>query len=253
MQKIINSKWLVKRNSIDKPFRLYVFPYAGGNVTTFMRWQTLLHPEIELVGIQLPGRGSHYPANLFYEMEALIEAIIPLFQHNAKPFAFFGHSMGGLLAYQICQRLSIKPQALIISGCKGISLFKAPTKTVLSDNEVINRLRSYGGTPEGVLNDPDLMALFLPAIKADFTIVENFNWHPAPPERIPILLLAGDKDFAHHRDKALSWRNQTTQETIYREFPGGHFFINENVRMLLTEINSYLATIFKLPTEVASV
>ncbi|RLM17219.1 thioesterase II family protein, partial [Brenneria goodwinii] len=235
MEKINKSKWLVYKKNIDKSYRLYFFPYSGGNVSSFIKWQDLLHPDVELYGIQLPGHGSHYPEKLYYDMEKLITAMIPLFQCIDKPFAFWGHSLGGLLSYQVCQRLQKKPEFLIISGCKSISKFCATGRKNFSDDEIIDILKRYGGTPKEVLKNSELLSLYIPIIRADFQLIENFHWVRQPPISIPMLLLSGKEDIDNNREKALAWGAETTREITYREFPGGHFFINNNEQ----EIASY--------------
>ncbi|RZT99030.1 surfactin synthase thioesterase subunit [Advenella incenata] len=244
MNAIDFKKWFVCRNGNERPYQLYMFPYAGGNVASFMNWQKDIAKQFDLIGVQLPGRGSHYSAAFSDDIQILVREMVPLFAGASKPFAFFGHSLGGLLSFLVCRQLYIEghqvPNCLIISGCKAPEKFSSNTKEELTDAALIAMLREYGGTPEQVLKDNDMMELFIPTIKADLSLVDSFSYQRSEKINVPILVLSGVDDEAHDYSKAFEWVTETIATVEFNEFPGGHFFINNNKDEMFSIINAYL-------------
>ncbi|MCC4597100.1 alpha/beta fold hydrolase [Xanthomonas campestris pv. phormiicola] len=235
--------WLVRASPERRPRTLYAFPYAGGDAQVYAGWAQRLDPSIEWITLELPGRGRH-PATAHADIDAFVQTLVPMFADAARPFAFFGHSFGGLLAFLVCRALAQRrlplPRGLIVSGCKAPAGF-VPTSAALSDDEVIALVRAYGGTPETVLRNRALMNFFLPALRTDLALVRSYRWRPQPPLPVPLLVLSGRQDPGHGPAMAQGWRDESSCEATFLEFAGGHFFIKDHLHDVLASIDRFLS------------
>lgn len=239
-----SSKWFVcPQPNPTARMRLFLFPYAGGSPTAFNKWNTKLPNKVETWIAFYPGRGSRYNEPPISDLAALVdkihENIQPLLD---KPFAFFGHSMGGLVAFELARRLrnsqSSQPSLLFISGCPAPHLPKygRPIHN-LPDAQFLNSLRELNGTPAEVMNHSELMELLLPALRADFATVENYHYVSNGQKlACPITALGGLDDWRIGRERMEGWSLHTSTEFSSQYFPGDHFFINSSVDAVLASI-----------------
>jgi surfactin synthase thioesterase subunit len=165
------------------------------------------------------------------------------------PFALFGHSMGGLIAFELARELRRRarsgPVFLAVSGCPAPQCSSSRVAPVahLNDAEFLEQVKSrYSAIPEEVLAQPELVELLLPALRADMGIVEAYSCTPEPPLECPIRCFGGTTDHTVPREHLDAWREQTRGPFSLREFPGGHFFLfdspNEVLAALRTELLS---------------
>ncbi len=219
--------------------RLFCFPYAGGGTWSFRSWSTSLTPDVEVCPIELPGRGSRLMEHPFTQLEPLIQALArALLPYLDKPFAFFGHSMGGLVSFELAHLLrknyDLSPVHLFISGRRApqVSVSEPPIHH-LPEAEFLNELRHLNGTPEAVLENAELMELFLPALRADFAVLETYVYIPKPRLDCPITVLGGLQDFEVSCEDLEAWREQTNTAFSMQMFQGDHFFIHSAQSLLL--------------------
>lgn len=237
-----------KTNSNAK-LRLFCFPYAGGAASTFSSWPTSLTSEVEICPIELPGHGCRLSEHLFDQLEPLIEELAhALPPYLDKPFAFFGHSMGGLVSFELAHLLRKKyhlsPEHLFISGRHAPQISETkPQIHHLDEPEFINELGRFNGTPKAVLENAELMELFLPILRADFTAIETYVYKAKPQLNCPITVLGGLQDFEVNFGDLEAWRKQTNANFSMQMFPGDHFFVNSNRSTLLQFLNRELKII----------
>jgi len=219
--------------------RLFCLPYAGGGAWSFRAWTDYFSSNVEVCLIELPGRGMRLGEPTLTRIEPLVEAIAQaLLPHLDKPFACFGHSMGGLLGFELVRYLrrnhGFSPIHLLISGHRAPQV-PAPNPPIhaLPDPALREKLRHLNGTPAAVLNHPELMQLFLPVLRADFAIVETYRYSPEPPLKCPLTVLGGLQDPEVHPDDLRAWQNQTTAAFTLKLFPGDHFFLHSDQLHLL--------------------
>lgn len=249
---IISSKrtstpWLVcPRPNPGASLRLFCFPYAGGMAANFSRWHLSLPPTIEVCPVQLPGRGKRIRETPFKDVRSLVKAAaVELLPYFDKPFAFFGHSMGGLIAFELARHLryeyNLKPARLFISGRRApqIPSEAAPTYN-LPEAEFVEALRNLEGTPAEVLEHPELRHLMLPLLRADFSVCETYVYQAEPPLDCPISVFGGLQDRDVQRKHLEHWGTQTTTPITLRMLPGGHFFINTQEQLLLRVLSQEL-------------
>lgn len=224
--------------------RLFCFHYAGGRSLSFRTWFDRFPSEIEVCTIELPGRGLRILEppidNLEVLIESLVRALLPALD---KPFVFFGHSMGALLCYETSQLLqkqhNISPLHLFVSGQRAPHLpSREPPIHHLPKAELIEALRRYNGTPEEVLNNQELMELFLPALRADFLLIETHQvFRHTQPLNCSIDVFGGSKDWTANTEELKAWQEHTELDFAIQMFPGEHFFIHsEEAQFLLVLI-----------------
>ncbi|MCA1566076.1 MAG: thioesterase II family protein [Acidobacteria bacterium] len=242
-----SSPWLPQLNLNPRAtLRLFCFPYAGGGAVIFRDWQSKLPGNVEVCPVQLPGRGKRLGEQPFTQMQFLAEALVhALLPHLDKPFAFFGHSMGALISFELARTLRKKygraPRQLFVSGRRAPSIpnLEPPTYD-LPETEFIETLHNLKGTPGEVLEHPELMKLVLPLLRADFALCETYGYTPAPPLDCPISAFGGLQDAEVTRAHLEGWRTETTATFSLRMFPGDHFFLNTGGALLLRVLSQAL-------------
>jgi medium-chain acyl-[acyl-carrier-protein] hydrolase len=235
------------RSEPGASIRLITFPYAGGGTPVFRPWLELLPANIELRTVQLPGRGPRFREKHILDLAVAIDALeavlLPLLD---RPCAFFGHSVGALLAFEMARRLAgrgLTPAHLFLSG-KNAPHF--PDSLVplhqLPDPLFLGKLRELNGMAEAVLDSPELLELLLPVIRSDFTVLETYSYRPsALPLSCPITVLGGDQDPRTLKGGLNAWREQTAANFNLTMFGGDHFFIDkvrpELIKIILRELS----------------
>lgn len=226
--------------------RLFCFPYGGGGARTFFRWPDNLSPFIEVCPIELPGRGDRLLEPPFTRLEPLLQELSDiLLPYLDRPFTFFGHSMGGLVSFELTRLLrrehGLMPLHLFVSGRRAPQLPDPdlPIHT-LPESEFLQELRLYNGTPESVLENAELMKLFLPVLRADFAVIETYVYKPEPPLSCPITAFGGLEDRKVSFDALEAWRKQTSATFCHKMFPGDHFFLHSACSNLLKSLSREL-------------
>lgn len=232
--------WLApfRPNSVAK-LRLFCFPYAGGAAHIYRTWSRYFPPEIEVCPLQLPGRSSRLQEMPFTSMELLVKACVrELRSYLDKPFAFFGHSMGAIIGFEIARLLrrldGRLPVHLFVSGHGAPQLARAKTPTYsLPEPEFINEVSRLNGTPREVLEQPELMQVVLPLLRGDFELIETYVYHDEPPLPVGLTALGGLEDEEISRADLEGWLAQTTGRFSLRMLPGDHFYLNSSPQLLL--------------------
>lgn len=233
MHSLTKPQWLPpRRKNLNASVRLLCFPYAGGNESAYRHWQQKLPESIEVLPVQLPGRGSRIKEPPYAELRPLVDAASEALAGELEmPVAFFGHSMGALIAFELARELrkqhGIQPVHLFISAkCSPRQPAEGSAVGQLSDAALIELMERYEGTPRDLLNDAELMRLVLPVIRADITLCDSYVYEPGPPLECPITVFGGLEDHVCSRACLESWQEHTQGPFTLRMLPGGHFFIN---------------------------
>ncbi|HET9620883.1 MAG TPA: alpha/beta fold hydrolase [Kofleriaceae bacterium] len=231
-------------------FRLFCLPYAGGGAALYRPWIQRLAPDIDVVPIELPGRGTRMAEPPTSDMkllaDALAHAMEPLF--GDVPVALFGHSMGARIAFELARRFDGRVRHLFASA--SLTPGTPPRYTAgpdrrptmqLDDAELKQRLIAIGGTPAEIMADADLMARVMPLVRADFTLLEGYR--PAPDARVacPITMFVGDHDPGVSPPEAAHWGQLTTAGCRLIELAAGHFYLESHRDEILDEIRRVLA------------
>jgi medium-chain acyl-[acyl-carrier-protein] hydrolase len=226
--------------------RLFCFPYAGGSASIFRTWSGGLPAEIEVCPVQLPGRGSRLMEPPYTRLSRLVQTLSRvLHPYMDVPFAFFGHSMGALLCFELARQLrrlyGLNPLHLFVSGHRAPQIPDPdPPIHQLPDDEFMEELHCLNGTPEDVLQNALLMQLMLPALRADFEMCEAYMYTIEAPLGCPISAFGGLQDQNILRSDLEAWRDQTSVSFKLRMFPGDHFFLHTSKLLLLETLSEEL-------------
>src|SRR5215213_1463437 len=222
--------------------RLLCFPYAGGAASIYRDWGNKLPPSVEVHSVQLPGHGNRLREPLFKRVEPLVESMAEeLMPYLEGSFAFFGQSMGAIISFELAQLLRREnkpgPSHLFLSGRPSPHLTKKEAPTYdLPEPEFIEELKKMGGTPQGVLEHPELMSVLNPILRADLEVCQTYEYEPRPPLDCPITVFGGSQDEDVSREQLEGWRDYTTSHFTVRMFPGNHFFLHSSAPVLLRMI-----------------
>lgn len=242
--------WIVRpQPNPQAHLRLFCFPFAGGSALAFRLWSNSLPKTIELCAVELPGRGKRLNEAAFTNIKPLVEALasalLPSFD---KPFAFFGHSLGALVSFELARLLrrnyNFLPVHLFVSGRRAPQIpLKNPPIHNLPEPAFMEELRRLNGTPAAVLENAELMQLLLPILRADFAVNETYNYTNEPPLECPISAFGGLQDSEASCDELEAWAVQTSSSFSLQMFPGDHFFISSAQLLLLQSITQQLNTL----------
>jgi medium-chain acyl-[acyl-carrier-protein] hydrolase len=232
--------------------QLFCFPPAGGSASLFAPWRERFLPYIDVCTVQLPGREDRRAEPACTEAGLLVEELtarLAVCQENGRPYAFFGHSLGAALAYNVACGLGAMgvpgPGALIMSGRRSPY---APRRVVrshsLDDDAFVAWLVSIGGVPSAFLGRPETYKFFLPLLRADFAVDESYAPNaPRPGVRCPVLAVTGRDDPITAPADLGAWAEVTQGAFAQREFEGGHFYLRHAPQELLTAIGGQLEAV----------
>ncbi|MEL6138261.1 MAG: alpha/beta fold hydrolase [Cyanobacteria bacterium J06626_23] len=227
------SSWIVCPYPRSRPqLRLFCFAYAGGSAWIFRTWAEKLPEAVEVCAIELPGRGKRMLEPAFANLSALLRALGPeMLPYTDIPFACFGHSLGALVAFELCRWLrrtvQLTPAHLWVSAARAPHLTAdRPTMHALPEPEFIAELKRYNGTPAAVLNNAELMGLMLPTLRADFTVLETYRHQPDATLACPLTGFWGEADEIVSQSEVAAWQAHAAQ-SLLEAVAGDHFFLHD--------------------------
>jgi surfactin synthase thioesterase subunit len=210
--------------------RLFCFPYAGGTPSVFRDWRDHLPADIEIVSVLLPGRGVRIHEEPYDAMGPAVREVADAIEAYAdRPFAFFGHSMGALLAFEVAHALRARgrrvPLQLFVSACRAPHFHGTQTTHELPSSRLIAVVRELGSVTED-LGGSDLVRRRLPLLRADLSICERYELTPHPPLSCPITAFGATDDPIVSGDELEHWSEYTRASFVKRTFAGDHFFVH---------------------------
>ncbi|MED2896606.1 thioesterase II family protein [Brevibacillus porteri] len=237
-----SGRWIrPDRHPKNATYRCICLPHAGGSTALFAQWKHSIGDDIDVSSVQYPGRAGHpfrndLPATMTAWVGEIIEELLTTLN---SPFLLFGHSLGGVLAYELARSLTEKgkpPIALIVSGAVPPHLLGARLKRVSTfpDEHLINHVSEYGGTPEELLAHPEFIEYFLPLFRQDIGVLESYLFHERQPLAIPIFALAGKDDIVAPQTDIEEWQMYTTTSFTMDTIDGNHFFVEDHVAVCTT-------------------
>lgn len=229
------------------PVRLFCLPHGGGAASVFREWAPCL-PAVEVAAIQLPGRESRLGEPPLDRMGELVDQLSEdIRRHLGRPFAFFGHSAGARVAFELARHLRAgggpEPARLYVSACPAPQLPQHRPAHALPDGELTRLLRELGGTPPEVFEFPELVTMLLSVVRADFAVVETCAYAHGAPFDYPIHGFAGTGDSEANPREVDAWRAQTHASFTLHVLAGGHFFPWEQRTAVLGLIASDLDSV----------
>ena len=226
---------------MTKNFNLFCLPHAGGSKYAYQPFVEAAPSFMNVRLLEYPGRGDKLRQTPLTDAVALAKLLLSEIRDELDvPYVVYGHSMGtliGLLMLRKIKEAGYKmPKFAFFTGSEGpYSRIHKKIRHQLPKDELIEELRSLGGVSEEVLNEPDVMDLFLPIIRADFQAIETFKYQPMPPMDIPINVAIGTQEEVTY-EQAKSWQYETTYPLEVMQLRGHHFFIFDHVQRIINLI-----------------
>lgn len=227
--------------------KLFCFPYAGASAMIYNKWKAHMAEGIELIPVELAGRGKYFGTPFYDSFEDMIEDVYSKIesQLDDSPYAIFGHSMGSWIAYDLAHKISeLKrpmPEHIFFSGRRAPHIESRRTKYYeLPDDEFLDEIYRLGGTPKELLENKELLMMFLPVLRTDFRLVDLYRYEERPCKlSCNISILSGEEDAISLPDLH-AWEEHSSADCTVHMLPGGHFFINEQTVQVTDILNRTL-------------
>ncbi|MFC9912517.1 thioesterase II family protein [Streptomyces sp. NPDC059862] len=246
----VASRWLAGDAGVgtdSAAVRLFCFAHAGGGSTAYRPWRLALAPGIDVRCVVLPGREARVRELPYRRVEQLLDPLCEALEpYLDRPYAFLGHSLGSILAYETARRFTGGPHPgpglVVVSGRRAPRLPTARQGySTLPDAEFLSALGVLGGTPPEVLGERQLLDLLLPTLRADFELNESYRPLPGPLLRCPVAAYMGADDTEVDPPELLAWGEETSAEFTMRVFSGGHFYLKDGGNDVLGALGQDLA------------
>ena len=227
--------------------RLLCLPNAGGSAALFHKWPQHLPPQIGISPAVLPGQGTRLreqpPAQIAPLVRELYEGMTSFLD---EPYALFGYSMGALITFELLRLLRREGRALPVHLF--VAARRAPQRPetnpplhLLPDSLFMKGIQSrYGGIPEAIMQDAELTALFRPVLRANFAMIETYQYHSEDPFDMPITVFGGTQDRTTPYDELNAWQVQTQAHFQEHMFEGDHFFLQQHTEAITGIITTCL-------------
>ncbi|GLS26649.1 thioesterase II family protein [Marinibactrum halimedae] len=241
----MKSNWFSNFSQKLGKTKLFCFPYAGGNASTFARWHESLPQHLAVLGLQMPGRASRLMEAPIDNMEQLTTMIADQMSfHINGDYVMFGHSLGARVAFEVAVKLMERgvpsPNYFLASGSPAPSLKRTEAPIYdLPETEFIEELRKKGGTPELILQNEELKSIFLPALRADFKMVDHYRQSDRKL-KVRAHVFYGVEDNTISTESAMGWKYHFTESCAFHAVNGDHFFIDNNREDVLSLIRQIL-------------
>lgn len=231
----VKNRWLSFGDTVPngRPI-VFCLPFAGGGASFYRPWTQLAPKSLAIVPVQPPGREERLLEKSFERMPDLVhaaaDALAPFLR---TPYALFGHSMGGMIAYELVQELGRRgaplPVHLFVSGAPAPHVAaQVPPIYHLAEPQLLAEIRRrYRGLPDEVLASRELLDLLLPRLRADLAVTGTYVYREGPPLTCPITAFGGDGDETVTPSMIAAWREHTVVAFRAEIFPGGHFFLTD--------------------------
>ncbi len=236
-----NNKWIFcPKPQQEARLRLFCFPYAGGGASVFSGWSNHISPEIEICAIKLPGREGRFNEEPYRRITELVKKLASEIAHllSDKTFAFFGHSVGARICFELTRYLRRNnmpcPKKLIVSAARAPDNSRTSTLDHKMDNEeFLKRIMEIEGIPDELKQNKELLDLVLPIIKADTEMLNTYEYIQEDPLNCSIAAYCGNFDPIVSMEDASEWREHTRSNFTLSMVPGGHFFIRNNLEQFI--------------------
>ncbi|WP_233842644.1 thioesterase domain-containing protein [Dyella sp. 2HG41-7] len=220
--------------------RLICFHHAGGSPSLFADWHRHITLTTEVWAVVLPGRETRFaeaPLDRMDELAAMLVEVMPL----DLPFAFFGHSLGAVIGFEVASQLRSRglpePARLFVSACLAPQLcLKERSRATLSDAELLRALEGFGGTPKELLEYPEYLDMVLAVLRADFNVIDTYAAPENSELRFPITAYAGLSDPHIPPELMKEWERWSTPGFTCHSFVGDHFYLNTQRSALIGHV-----------------
>jgi surfactin synthase thioesterase subunit len=245
------SLWLPYTKAIRSDAHiLFCFPYGGGNPAFYQNWEVYLSDYFQICPVQLPGRGIRFSEPSYTDIRALVRDIVAAIQpYLSNRFSFFGHSMGALVSFEVARLLQSKslslPENVFVSGYHAPHI-PDPGRKIhhLPDDEFLDGIADMNGLPDELVQNREFLSVFLPALRADFTMCETYKYQSGEKLKSSIVALGGSDDPEAREEHLRKWQEQTIREFSLHILDGDHFYIHRKEMEIIQIIKNQCKTLY---------
>jgi surfactin synthase thioesterase subunit len=233
--------WLRRFHPAEQaPVRLVCFPHAGGSASFYFPVSKMLAPDLDVLAVQYPGRQDRRLEPVVEDIEELAGRIaVQLRPVLDRPVAFFGHSMGAVVAFEVArllEREGVRLLVLFASGRRAPSAVREEHMYRASDDHFIEELKRLSGTDARMLGDDEVVRMILPSLRSDYKAIETYRCAPDAGVSCPVDVFIGDADPHVTPVEAAPWRAHTTADCSIEVFEGGHFYVNDHAAAITDRV-----------------
>lgn len=231
---------------MKKTIKLFCLPHAGGSAMLYKKWEKYLVDFIELCPLELPGRGKKIAMLNFTDMNDCVEYLFKIIekQIDKSEYAFFGHSMGTIIVYELMKKIYEtkykKPRHIFMSGRFPPNKKISSKIHMLDDYMFKKEIIKMGGIPKEIIQNEECFDIFIPTLKADFKMVENYKFSAMQKWNTDLSVFFGKRDSAFNKYNIEEWEKYTNKKCDFYEFDGGHMFVFENADKVVQKINEIM-------------
>lgn len=242
----MSNKCILGKYDPCKKKNLYVFPHSGGMPGSYMQWKTHL-PDVNVFGVQYPGRGSRITEGAH---ESIPEIVADIIKHQdfKEEIYFFGHSLGSIIAYEVGREIQKTHvlKLLIVSAMSGpgFGVIRKGTSELSSEELLEEMMKLNPSILEALQDNVELKEMFVDVLRADLKAAEAYSHIPGDQISAPILCLGGKDDrisTAEYND----WGRMSKSKLLIKMFDGGHFYFNHDLEGFL----KYLSLVLHSPSK----
>jgi surfactin synthase thioesterase subunit len=211
--------------------RLFCLPYAGAGASAYHRWPAAFGQDVEVRAVQLPGRENRIAEDPEFDLADLADAIAA---GADRPYALYGHSLGGRHAFEVVRHLHRTggplPVRLYVGGSRAPHIHAGgffDGLSELDDDALLAKVVAGGGLSDEVLAEPELVELLLPVLRADFTALDEYVFVDGEPLPVPLVAYAGRADTAVTLADVQAWERHAGAGFTVQEVDGDHFFLRD--------------------------
>lgn len=233
--------------SEDATIRLFMLPHAGSGAIIYRDWADLLPPDIAPQAVTLPGRHNRREEQTYEDWDPLLDALYDavLDELDDRPFALFGHCLGSQLAYRLAVRMEEDgvpgPLMIGMSGWSPIGFFQ-PTEeqSRMPQTEMVEWIKKLGSFPAEIYDNPEMLALVVPALRADLRVAAQYVDDGAKVS-CPLISYGGRSDPLQEATDAMThWADRSPRYLGHSEYSGGHFYIDTHALAVTTDFARHL-------------
>ncbi|MBU0994179.1 MAG: alpha/beta fold hydrolase [Proteobacteria bacterium] len=234
----MSTPWIRLSKTAEPGTKVFFFPYSGSGPQAYMPFAE--NSNFDLYALEMPGRGRRFTEKMHDSIHKIVEEacnhLVNLLDH--RPFIFFGHSLGGILAFETTLELRRRgfesPGRLFVSGINPPHLpATVPPISHLPYDAFVERLRELGGTPHEILENAEMLSILVPILRNDFAVYENYIHQTKGSLSCPITALGGAHDHCCPSENLEKWSEKTEGPFLKHIFDGGHFFIYNHVKRII--------------------
>jgi medium-chain acyl-[acyl-carrier-protein] hydrolase len=232
--------WLPVSPPPEPGIRLFCFPHAGAGSLAYQEWSRLLPSPIQVLPVLPPGRETRFGEPPYTRIEPYIEDLATALAPQLRaPYALFGHSLGALVAFELARRVRTSrltaPVHLFVSGRIAPQLTEhRRVLHQLPAGDLAREVTALGGVPRQVDLSDQRLGYLLAALRADLTVNETYAFRTEPVLGTAVTALGGTADPRVNEGELAAWRAQTSGPFTFRTYRGGHFYVTEHRRALLS-------------------